>query len=270
MTKRIGGIITLYHASLRVRPSNWDQYSRIDSDSPWTSLNNERREVKTLETVSGQQCCMRVASIFEAPTMELALFVLEEKMETTVSNCKTQLPFPHPTCLLIAKIGGQGCICVACGEFRHTEIKLDSLQRVKKRFCVFNRVKLEELSMNSERSKVRNRRSNRDHGRRSPRNSRRRSHRNHHRRSRQQSRRKSWKNGRKPPRNRGYHTRSRRNRRELPRGGGHHMRKPLMSYRNTRRDGGGRNSWEVLIARTGGCTKVAPKHLSLSKRHPQV
>jgi hypothetical protein len=47
---------------------------------------------------------------FKAPTMKLAPFVLEEKTETTLLNCKMQLPFPHPTCLLIAKIGGQGCI----------------------------------------------------------------------------------------------------------------------------------------------------------------
>jgi hypothetical protein len=111
---------------------------------------------------------------------------------------------------------------VACGEFRHKEIKLDSLQQVEKSFRVFNWVKLEELSMNPKRSNVRNRRSDRDHGRRTRRNSRRRSHRNHCRRSCQQSHRKSWKNGREPPRNRGYHTRSRRNRREIPRGGGHH------------------------------------------------
>jgi hypothetical protein len=95
---------------------------------------------------------------FEAPTMELVPFVLKEKLESTILNCKTQLPFPHPTCHLIIKIGSQGFIGVACGEFKHAEIKLDLLQRVKKSFRVFNRVELEELSTNPKRSNMKNRR----------------------------------------------------------------------------------------------------------------
>jgi hypothetical protein len=93
---------------------------------------------------------------FEASTMELTPFVFEEKPESTIPNCKKQLPFPHPTYLLISKIGGQGCIGVACGEFRHAEIKLDLLQQVEKSFRIFNRVELEELSTNPKRSNVRN------------------------------------------------------------------------------------------------------------------
>jgi hypothetical protein len=65
---------------------------------------------------------------FKASTMELAPFVPEEKPESTIPNCKTQLSFPHPACLLIAEIGGQGFIGVACGELKHAEIKLDLLQ----------------------------------------------------------------------------------------------------------------------------------------------
>ncbi len=84
------------------------------------------------------------------------------------------------------------------------------------------------------------------------------------------SRSKSQRNGRESPMNCRYHTGSKRNRREPPRGGRHHTRKPPMSYRNTQRDGGGRNSWEMLIARIWGQTEVAPKRLSLSKRHCQV
>jgi hypothetical protein len=74
--------------------------------------------------------------------MKLGPCVLEKKPKTTIPSCKAQLPFPHPTCLLISKIGSQGCIGVACREFRHAEIKLDLLQQVGGgvRRCQFVRV----------------------------------------------------------------------------------------------------------------------------------
>jgi hypothetical protein len=61
---------------------------------------------------------------FKLATVKQGALVLEKKTGTTIPYCKAQLPLPHPTCLLIAAVGGQCLIGMAHGEVGHAKVEL--------------------------------------------------------------------------------------------------------------------------------------------------
>ncbi len=62
---------------------------------------------------------------FKPTTVKQSALVLKKRMETTILYCKVQLPLPHPTCLLIAAVGGQRLIGVARGKIGHVKVELN-------------------------------------------------------------------------------------------------------------------------------------------------